>query len=120
MTYRAAFASSDGKVINQHFGRAAAFHIADIDDEKKTVRFIESRECAPVCSDFSHSQERLDETAELLSDCRAVFAAQIGMGARQTLGAHGIQGIEMPYFIEDVTDALMNSKVKIIQDDFRL
>lgn len=119
MIYRAAFASSDGKVINQHFGRATAFHIADIDDEKKTVKFIETRECAPACNDFSHSQKHLNEIAELLSDCRAVFVARIGTGAQQTLKDYGIQGIEMPYFIEDVTDALMNSKVKIIQDNLR-
>ena len=66
--------------------------------------------------DFDHSEARLVETAKVLADCRAVFVARIGSGAQQVLKSHGIQGLEMPYYIEDIIDSLLHSKVKIIQD----
>ena len=116
MKYRVAFASTDGKVVNQHFGRATAFHIADIDEDNKTYKYVESREHEPACVDFGHSEEALCSIANLIGDCRAVFVARIGPGAQQVLKEHGIQGLEMPYFIEDIIDALLNSKVKIIRD----
>ena len=116
MRYRVAFASTDGKVVNQHFGRASAFHIVDIDEEAADYKYVETREHTPVCVDFDHSEARLVETAKVLVDCRAVFVARIGSGARQVLKSRGIQGLEMPYYIEDIIDALLHSKVKIIQD----
>ena len=108
MRYRVAFASTDGKVVNQHFGRASAFHIVDIDEEAAGYKYVETRENTPVCVDFDHSEARLVE--------RAVFVARIGSGAQQVLKSHGIQGLEMPYYIEDIIDALLHSKVKIIQN----
>ena len=33
MSYKVAFASTDGKVVNEHFGRARQFHIVEIDDK---------------------------------------------------------------------------------------
>ncbi len=116
MIYQVAFASTDGKVVNQHFGRASAFHIVKINEEENAADYIEARHCEPACQDFSHSEAHLREVAALLKDCRAVFVARIGTGAQIALKSYGIQGIEMPYLIEDVLDVLLHSKVKVIQD----
>lgn len=116
MKYRAAFASSDGKVVNRHFGRAEKFHIVDIDEEADNFTYVETRTHAPVCVEFEHSDAALAEAAALIGDCRAVFVARIGQGAQEVLKSHGIQGLEMPYSIEDIVDALLHSKVRIIQE----
>ena len=41
MAYKIAFASSDGKVVNQHFGRTKQFLIVEIDG--KDYKYIETR-----------------------------------------------------------------------------
>lgn len=115
MKYRAAFASSDGIVINQHFGRATDFLIIDVDDDKKTAVFAEKRSHEPVCSGFSHNKEQLMELSELLSDCKLVLASKIGEGAREALGEKGVQGISAPYTIEEVLNELLYSDVKVVK-----
>ena len=116
MKYRAAFASSDGKVINQHFGRARQFVILDIDDENKTWEYVETRENVPSCDGGTHSDESLEQAARIILDCRAVFVARIGGGAQRLLAQKNIQAVEIPYPIEEVIHALLYAKVKLIYE----
>jgi nitrogen fixation protein NifX len=112
MSYKIAFASSDGKVVNQHFGRTKQFLIVEIDG--KDHKYIETRINDPSCQDFQHTEEAMSRSIELISDCRAVFVARIGQGALAQVEARGIKGIEAPYFIEDILKKVLNSKVNII------
>lgn len=113
MSYRAAFVSTDGKVVNAHFGKATKFHIVEIND--KDYKFIESRDNVPSCSNFQHSDESLLNAINVIKDCKVVFAAKIGEGAANALRLHGIDPIEAPYFIEDILKRLINSKVKLFK-----
>jgi predicted Fe-Mo cluster-binding NifX family protein len=116
MKYRAAFASSDGKVVNQHFGRARQFLILDIDDENKTWEYVETRENDPPCDGGTHSDDALEQSAGIINDCRAVFVARIGTGAQSLLAEKHIQAIELPYPMEDIIHALLHAKVKLIYE----
>lgn len=117
MKYRAAFASSDGLVVNRHFGQADRFLIADIDEEGDCVDIIEHRIVGQsVCEGYRHSEEKMAALADRLADCRVVFAARVGPGAQEFLKNRGIQGISMPYPIRDLTDALLHAKVRIVQE----
>lgn len=79
---RVAIVSSDGKVINQHFGKAARFLIFEIGGGKP--QFIEERKNIPVCgsAETGHADEALNRTISLISDCEAVLCARIGGGGR--------------------------------------
>ena len=112
MAYKVAFASSDGKVVNQHFGRTQNFLIVEIND--KDYKFLEKRENAPTCQGFEHSEEAMDRSISIIEDCEAIFVAKVGAGARSKLESKGITPFEAPYFIEDIIKKLINSKVKII------
>lgn len=112
MSYKVAFASSDGKVVNQHFGRSKQFLIVEIDD--KDYKYIETRINEPACQEFQHSEDAMSKSIELISDCEAVFVARIGQGALTQLEANAIKGIEAPYFIEDVLKKILNSRVNIL------
>jgi predicted Fe-Mo cluster-binding NifX family protein len=112
MSYKIAFASSDGKVVNQHFGRTRQFLIVEIDG--KDYKYVETRVNEPACQDFQHTEEAMDKAIELISDCKAVFVARIGQGALARVEGKGIKGIEAPYFIEDILEKVLNSKVNII------
>lgn len=116
MAYKVAFTSTDGKVVNEHFGRAKEFHIVEIDDANKSYKFIETRINEPSCNEFQHSDDGLKNSIDLINDCKVIFVARIGQGALTEIEANGIQAIEAPYFIEDILERLINGKVKLIND----
>ncbi|HBW34238.1 NifB/NifX family molybdenum-iron cluster-binding protein [Desulfosporosinus sp. BICA1-9] len=104
MSYRVAVASSDGKYINQHFGRARQFLIFDVNDNK--YEFYELRKNDPLCSGQDHNEDQMSRTVELLADCREVLVSQIGPGAIQALALKGIKYRIVPDFIEDVLKSI--------------
>ena len=67
MAYRIAIASTDGIVVNQHFGHAERFHIIEIDDEKKTYDYIGTRESERVCQGHYHHDSSIFMPAGALS-----------------------------------------------------
>lgn len=105
MAYKVAVASSDGKVINQHFGRATQFLIFQINDNKP--EFIELRNTAPFCNGGEHDDNKLLSSAELLTDCRAVLVSQIGNGAVQVLKSKGVDAFDIKDLIEDALHSLI-------------
>ena len=61
--YKIAVASSDGIVVNTHFGRAKVFYIYRIDDEEQ-MHFLEKRSVTPVCETGNHDNEKLKANLE--------------------------------------------------------
>ncbi len=98
---RVAVVSSDGKVINQHFGKASRFLIFEVDCGK--IQFMEVRETTPLCGsgEYGHADDALSRTISLIADCEAVLCARIGGGAEEVLIENGIKPIEAPYFIHE-------------------
>lgn len=109
MLHRIAMASSDGKVINQHFGHADRFHIVDIDEAGYT--FIETRLNHPACDHQGHSLSAFDTTIDLLSDCDGIFVSQIGNAAASYLTCKGVRVFVTPYPIADVLRKLVTDKI---------
>lgn len=107
MKYRIAAASSDGIVVNQHFGKAAKFIIME-SDEKRKIHVLETREIEPVCLGGNHDDDRLEKTIEKLSDCQYVLVSRIGQGAAYALEKKGIQGFEIPGMIEESVKKLLD------------
>lgn len=104
--YRIAVGTSDGIVVNQHFGRASVFLIYDIQADD-TIHYVERRETRPVCNGGTHDDEKLKESAERLSDCRYVLVSRIGSGAANLLEQNGISPMELPGMIEDSIKKLL-------------
>lgn len=96
---RVAVASSDGKVVNQHFGRATRFLIFELERDGE-FKYITTRENVPPCSGGEHDPGLLNNTVNLLLDCQAVLVSQIGPGAEKLLLAKGIKAMQRPNFIE--------------------
>lgn len=78
-----AVASSDGIVINQHFGHAQTFYIYE--KKEKEIRFLEQRKGRPFCHSGNHDDADLKSAIELLADCQFLYALQIGKGAQNAL-----------------------------------
>lgn len=100
MSYRIAVASSDGKVVNQHFGHCRQFIIFEVSDFEEWD-FKETRETLPPCSFGEHSSSLLDEAIKKIYDCSVVVVSQIGYGAEQALLQSGIKTYVMPCLINE-------------------
>jgi predicted Fe-Mo cluster-binding NifX family protein len=108
MKVKIAIASTDGKVVNEHFGRAKLFHIFEI--EVNNYRYLETRNVNSCCNNEGHSDAAFDKVIEVIKDCIAIVVAKIGDGASLYMGEKGFTVFEAPYLI----DAVIN---KIIKDD---
>ncbi|GAB6056661.1 NifB/NifX family molybdenum-iron cluster-binding protein [Methanobacterium movens] len=114
MALRVAVASSDGKFVNQHFGKATKFLIFDIEAEGK-FDFVEVRETSPSCVSYQqHDEEELFDTVELLNDSKVVLVSQIGPGASQrVIDAHMIP-IMYPGFIQEALNEISQNLDKFL------
>ncbi|GHU80203.1 dinitrogenase iron-molybdenum cofactor [Clostridia bacterium] len=99
MSFLVAVATTDGKVVNEHFGRADSFYIMELSENGHS--FVEQRKHSPVCGGGSHSDNAMKARIALLSDCRAVLVSRAGPGAKQALSAGGIQVFELGLPVED-------------------
>jgi nitrogen fixation protein NifB len=96
----AALASSDGKVVSQHFGHASSFVIVDVDESG--WKFVERRSNKTPCLLGEHDESALAASVDLLSDCGAVFAAKIGPHAKGLLEEAGILALERTGFADEL------------------
>ena len=104
--YKIAVASSDGIVVNTHFGRAKDFYIYHIDDEEQ-MHFLEKRSVTPVCEGGDHDNEKLKVNLEKLMDCKYLLVSRIGSGAADMAAACGIESYEIPGIIEESVEQLI-------------
>lgn len=107
MSYKVAVASSDGKVVNQHFGRAEQFLIIEVDEEG-LFKLVEVRKLNRVCNNGEHDEEDMQKRVSELTDCKYVLVSRIGQGAENILEAKGISAYEIPDFIEDALTKLIS------------
>ncbi len=80
-----AFTSSDGKLVDQHFGRAPHFDVWEVGPAE--ARFLE-RVAAPVL--VGDEEDRTTARAEALTGCAVVYTVQIGGPAAAKLVARRI------------------------------
>lgn len=105
MTSKVAVASSDGKVVNQHFGRAKQFLVFDTNDNGEYV-FKELRSGTPACDGREHHDDLLLAMVDLVSDCQIILVSQIGPGAIQALREKGIEPHITSEFIDEALKKL--------------
>lgn len=104
--YRIGVATTDGIVVNQHFGRADQFLIYET-DENKQYRHTECRKLTPVCNGGEHDDGNMLETVKKLTDLDILLVSRVGFRAQQILEQNGLTVFEMPGTIEEsITKAL--------------
>ena len=105
--YKVAAASSDGIVVNQHFGRADTFYIYEV-TEAGAYSLLETRSVLPVCQSGNHDDDTLYANIGKLKDCKYVLASRIGMGAANSMERSGILPIELPGMIGESIGRLIS------------
>ena len=100
-----AIASTDGEIVNEHFGRAERFLIFDITDDKKTPLMV--REVTPLSTgDKGHpfNSERMAGILESVKDCTQVYCTKIGERPQKELAQMGIETIVGKKLIAEILE----------------
>lgn len=71
-----AFATKDGKRINDHFGHARSFAVYEITPD--SYSFLENREVVAQSGGMSEEDDKIDSRVKIILDCAIVYVAQIG------------------------------------------
>ena len=118
MKTRVAFATSMGFCVDRHFGAAERFDIYEVDTEAQEYEKVDIRLVDKACLEHRHHTDRMQKVADTIADCNAVFAECIGGGAREVLAQYQIEPIEMEQSVPKVLQAMLKSKVSIIDPRF--
>ena len=117
-SYRVAAASSDGIVVNSHFGKAGSFHIYEVDDSGN-IEYLEERILEPVCNGGNHTESRLKENIEKLRDCRYLLVSRIGNGAAAVAEDMGILPMELAGEIEEsISELIQYRKLQNLFEEY--
>ncbi|MCR5670436.1 MAG: radical SAM protein [Butyrivibrio sp.] len=114
MIIRAAFATSDGKNVDRHFGAAERFDIYEIDTGNEDYRRVDVRQVEKACLSHTHNDERMEAVTGTIEDCHAVFAECSGNGARTALERKQVQAIDVDRPVVTIIQNILYGKVKLI------
>ncbi len=87
-----AFASSDRRQVDQHFGSARSFVMYEVDADHVQVRDVV--EFGTLAQDGN--EDKLNAKIEALSGCAAVYVLALGGGAVTRLARIGVQPLKVP------------------------
>ncbi|MBQ7901754.1 MAG: dinitrogenase iron-molybdenum cofactor biosynthesis protein [Clostridia bacterium] len=104
MAIRAAVASTDGKVINCHFGKASQFLIFEL--HSGGFEYIENRQVTPCCNRGEHEDNSFENAAKELGDCSMILVSKIGLTAADFLESRGFAVYEAPFPIKECMEKL--------------
>jgi nitrogen fixation protein NifX len=106
---KVAFATSDMKHVDQHFGAAQAFAIYALDREKTC--FVEAVEFGKL--DMDGNEDKLVNKIEALDGCIAVYSQAVGASAINQLKLKGIQPVKIS------PGAKINGLLASLQEELR-
>ena len=93
MSVKIAFASSDRRQVDQHFGAAESFAIYELSDAD--ARLVEVAEFTDSDTAMDGHEGKLAAKIDLLADCAAVYCNAVGASAIKQLLARDIQPLKV-------------------------
>lgn len=94
MSYLAAVATGNGRIIDTHFGHADTFLIIRVNEDDGSYEEIEERSVKPACGGSGSGSlcqgSRMNEVAEQLKDVDFVLCAMAGPHAQEVLARYDI------------------------------
>ncbi|MDR1509439.1 MAG: hypothetical protein LBS53_07345 [Synergistaceae bacterium] len=114
MIKRAAFASSDGCVVDAHFGLANTFFVYDVGSspnpalagKRRNFRIPGQLSPGGPETPAAHHKEEMERVAELLADCDAIFVVKIGAAPADFLIGRGFRVFQIEAGIGDIAEAI--------------
>lgn len=111
MVFKIAFASNDGENVNEHFGAARRFYIAQLDKEKEDYEISgEYREVTPSCKGGFHETDAFAAILKELDDVDVIVAQRAGPGAKKYIQEKDKKIYEIPLTIEQALCLLLEER----------
>ncbi|MFT8317384.1 MAG: nitrogenase cofactor biosynthesis protein NifB [Sporolactobacillus sp.] len=109
---RYAVATSNGKIIDMHFGEVKAFHIYDSDGRE--AHFVEKRVVGQYCDgdDCGANRDKWANILPAIADCQGVLAMKIGNAPKKFLRGRGIEPIV-------TVDTIVNAVVRAASSNYK-
>ena len=107
---KVAFATTDMKTVNQHFGSAQAFAIYAVDIDKSLL--VEVMQFSKL--EQNGNEDKLIEKIDALQECIAVYSQAVGASAVSQLKSSNIQPIKV------VPGSSITEMLKLLQEELRL
>ena len=101
---RIAAVSTDGRNVDEHFGKADRFLIYDLDDRMTLVEERFTEKLSQGDPDHTFNPDRFGRIAALLKDCSKVYVTRIGEVPAAKLNALGIEPVVYRGAIVDIVD----------------
>jgi predicted Fe-Mo cluster-binding NifX family protein len=135
---RVAIATSTGNSVDMHFGQCDTFYIYKLNGEDRAnqstdtteaskpdveqslidsetpFKFIETRQVEKCCNGGSHTANKFEKIADVLSDCEIILCEQIGPHASREMDARGFAIFEVEASVEAALKALASKLYMII------
>lgn len=104
--WKAAVASSDGKNVDRHFGKASLFYLIEIHPVSRSFRYLGFCPVTPFSGrkDAGEAESRRKELQRSLTGCRYVLAQRFGFHARKELSDLGIEPFEVQGSLKEAVD----------------
>lgn len=106
---KVAFATSNMKTVDQHFGSAQSFAIYMVNIEKATL--LEAAQFGKL--DEDDEEDKLAAKIKMLEGCSAVYCQAIGSSAISQLVLRGIQPVKVSEGVD------INQLIEALQDEMR-
>ena len=97
------FVSSDGVMLDEHFGKATCFWKYEIDGEK--MHFVEN--VIIEREETKKMHEQLENILPLIPECDVIVAQKIGNGVKRILAEHEIYPLEYDGKIDVAVEKLI-------------
>ena len=107
---KVAFATTDMKTVNQHFGSAQSFSMYAVNPDAATL--LEAAQFGQL--DQDDEEDKLAAKITMLEGCAAVYCQAIGSSAISQLVSRGIKPVKVS------EGAVVSDLIKALQDEMRL
>lgn len=102
---RYAVATTDGELVDCHFGKATSFDIYEVNQME--AHYLETRACSRACHVEGHDPNLLDAAARLIADCSCVLVVRLGPAAAALLARYGVDPYEVCGPVEESLDRVI-------------
>lgn len=112
--YRIAIATSDGQMVDLHFGHCRRFTIVCVDQDSGSWE-IEQVRCVegPSQEGYGHDPAYLEQVSQMLSDCSYLMTSRIGPRPSGVLQRHGISVLQISMPIRPAVEKLNEYRVDL-------
>jgi len=101
---RIAVCSSDGRMVDEHFGTTPQFLVLDLEND--TPKFVEKRANLPACHGSGHVGEAMANSIDTISDCQILLTVRAGPPVLARLAQKGIEVVQLTTSISEAVAGL--------------